>query len=100
MYRGCRLFAPTFIKPCSPYFLFNEKVCHTNSDPPPIPINRHRYELTPVIYKIIIRISIPSNPPANRNKYCAFSPLNSTVLPMPLLILYVFIPQILKEERT
>lgn len=29
-----------------------------------------------------------SRPPAKMKRYCAFKPLNSTLLPMPLLILY------------
>lgn len=42
--------------------------------------------------------SIPSSPPAKMKRYCAFNPLNSTVLPIPLLILYLFILSRLEEE--
>jgi hypothetical protein len=31
MYWGCFFFAPNFISPCSPYFLFNEKVCQIST---------------------------------------------------------------------
>ena len=36
-----------------------------------------------------------SSPPANRNRYCAFKPLNSTGRPMPLLMGYSTIVLIL-----
>src|SRR5690606_34165520 len=83
------------MSPCSPYFLLREKVCQIINEAPPAPRSKQIYEFTPAIYKIITKMSVPNNPPANRNRYCAFSPLNSTVLPIPLLILY-FIRQSIK----
>ena len=50
------------------------------------------------MYRIMTNTSMPSSPPAKMKRYCAFNPLNSTVLPIPLLILYLFIISRLQEE--
>lgn len=97
-YFGCRFLAASFISPCSPCFLFKENVCHISSEAPPTPIPMQAYEPTPAMYITMTSTSIPSSPPAKMNRYCAFNPLNSTVLPIPLLILYLFIRSRLQEK--
>lgn len=44
--------------------------------------------LTPAMYRMTNRRKAASSPPANTNRYCAFSPLNSTGRPMPLFTGY------------
>ncbi len=49
----------------------------------------------PAIYMTTKTMNTASSPAAKMNRYCAFKPLNSTLFPIPLLILN----SILQEER-
>ncbi len=49
----------------------------------------------PAIYMTTKTMNTASSPAAKMNRYCAFKPLNSTLFPIPLLMLN----SILEEER-
>ena len=85
-YRGRYLTDVSFISPYCPYLPLSRKVYHTSTDAltAPKPIQNHWG--MPHIYITTNRMKSAMRPPAKMNRYWAFRPLYSTVLPMPLLI--------------
>src|SRR6188474_2971041 len=82
------LFAIFFIMPCSPYLLLS-LLTWINNPVPDTPITpRQNKVLMPIIYRIAKRIRRTTSPPPSHQIYCAFNPLNSTGLLIPLLTLY------------
>lgn len=97
MYFGWLPRACIFISPCSPYLAFRAKVCHTRTDAATSPNPMQNHWFTPDKYIITKSMKRASSPPTNMNRYCAFSPLNSTDFPIPLLIGNSAIPYIIRR---
>lgn len=72
IYFGCLFFAPSFIRPCSPYFALSAKVFQIISEAVLRQKLRHRYMWIPTIYMIITRMRAVSSPPAKTKKVLSF----------------------------
>ena len=88
MYLGRYFTEVSFIRPYCPYFPFRWKVYHTRNDALITPNPMQNHCGTPHIYRTTNNTKSAIRPPAKMNRYCAFKPLYSTVLPIPLLMEY------------
>ena len=85
-YLGCRFRAAAFISPWVPYLSFRRKVSHTRNVAETAPKPMHTHWFTPAMYRMTNTTNTASRPQQKMKRYWLSSPLNSTFLPIPLLI--------------